>query len=251
MTPGRHGLATMDKTAALVSARILVAEDDIKQAELVRMYLEREGHAVTVVRDGRAALDQIRQKQPDLVVLDVMMPNVDGLDVCRILRAESDIPIVMVTARSTEDDMLLGLDLGADDYVVKPYSPRELMARIRTVLRRAGATTVAGGVPVHQVGELIIDVGRHEVCLAGKLVEVTPTEFKLLEVLASVPGRARSRQELLDAALGFDHYALERTVDVHIMNLRRKVEDDHRHPRYLLTVYGRGYKMAELDATSA
>jgi DNA-binding response OmpR family regulator len=248
MTVGRSS-ATIDKTSRLVGARILVAEDDPKQAELVRMYLEREGHAVTVARDGRTALEQIRQKHPDLVVLDVMMPNVDGLDVCRILRAESDIPIVMVTARSTEDDMLLGLDLGADDYVVKPYSPRELMARIRTVLRRSGTTGgAAAAVPVYQVGELAVDVGRHEVRLAGQLIEVTPTEFKLLEVLASAPGRARSRQELLDAALGFDHYALERTVDVHVMNLRRKIEDDHRHPRYLLTVYGRGYKMAELGS---
>lgn len=250
MSFARQDVDPMNKSSRPVGARILVAEDDVKQAELVRMYLEREGHAVTVARDGRTALDQVRQKRPDLLVLDVMMPNVDGLDVCRIVRAESDIPIVMVTARSTEDDMLLGLDLGADDYVVKPYSPRELMARIRTVLRRAGTTSASSAVPVYTVGELAVDVGRHEVRLAGELIEVTPTEFKLLEVLASAPGRARSRQELLDAALGFDHYALDRTVDVHIMNLRRKIEDDHRQPRYLLTVYGRGYKMAELDVAT-
>jgi DNA-binding response OmpR family regulator len=228
-------------------ARILVAEDDAKQAQLIRMYLEREGHAVSIAGDGRTALEQIRQKRPDLVVLDVMMPGVDGLDVCRIVRAESDVPIVMVTARSTEDDLLLGLDLGADDYVTKPYSPRELMARIRTVLRRGGSGpgTGLGATTVHQVGDLLVDTGRHEVRLRGRLVELTPTEFKLLALLAATPGRAYSRQELLDAALGFDHYALERTVDVHVMNLRRKVEDDHRAPRYLLTVYGVGYKMAE------
>jgi DNA-binding response OmpR family regulator len=225
-------------------ARILVAEDDAKQADLVRMYLEREGHAVSVVRDGRAALDQVRRKQPDLLVLDVMMPKVDGLDVCRVLRAESAVPIVMVTARSTEDDLLLGLDLGADDYVTKPYSPRELVARIRAVLRRAGSGTVADA-DVHRVGDLVVDVGRHEVRMADRLVDLTPTEFKLLELLAAAPGRARSRQELLDAALGFDHYALERTVDVHVMNLRRKIEPNHREPRYLLTVYGVGYKMTE------
>jgi DNA-binding response OmpR family regulator len=231
-------------------ARILVAEDDAKQAELVRMYLEREGHAVSVARDGRAALEQVRQKRPDLVVLDVMMPGVDGLDVCRVLRAESDVPIVMVTARSTEDDMLLGLDLGADDYVTKPYSPRELVARIRTVLRRARSSLVPDA-NVHRVGDLVVDGGRHEVRLGGRLVDVTPTEFKLLELLAASPGRARSRQELLDAALGFDHYALDRTIDVHVMNLRRKIEDDHRTPRYLLTVYGVGYKIAELPDAPA
>jgi DNA-binding response OmpR family regulator len=225
-------------------ARILIAEDDAKQAELVRMYLEREGHAVLVSGDGRTALEQVRQKRPDLVVLDVMMPGVDGLDVCRVLRAESGVPIVMLTARTTEDDVLLGLDLGADDYVTKPYSPRELMARIRAVLRR-GSSGVATDAAVHRVGALVVDVGRHEVRIAGRLVEVTPTEFKLLDLLAAAPGQARSRQELLDAALGFDHYALERTVDVHVMNLRRKIEDDHRSPRYLLTVYGVGYKLAE------
>jgi len=231
-------------------ARILVAEDDAKQAELVRMYLEREGHAVSLARDGRAALEQVRQKRPDLVVLDVMMPNVDGLDVCRILRAESDVPIVMVTARSTEDDLLLGLDLGADDYVTKPYSPRELMARIRTVLRR-GRPSYDASEGAYRVGDLEVDTGRHEVRMAGRLVEVTPTEFKLLELLATVPGRAHTRLELLDAALGFDHYALERTVDVHVMNLRRKLGDDPRTPRYLLTVYGVGYKMAEQPVSPA
>ena len=228
-----------------MGARILVVEDDLKQAELIRLYLEREGHAVAVVHDGRAALEHARQKGPDLVVLDVMLPKVDGLDVCRVLRHESVVPIVVLTARSTEDDLLLALDLGADDYITKPYSPRELVARVRTVLRRAAA----GGAPrdeVVEVGDLTVDRGRHEVRLPGARVDVTPTEFKLLALLAGSPGRAFSRQRLLDAALGFDHYALERTVDVHMMNLRRKLEDDPRSPRYLLTVFGVGYKMAEL-----
>jgi len=230
----------------VVGARILVVEDDAKQAELIRMYLEREGHALAVVHDGRAALEHARRKQPDLVVLDVMLPKVDGLDVCRILRHESSVPIVMLTARSTEDDLLLGLDLGADDYVTKPYSPRELVARVRTVLRRASGA--GNGRPEGSplvVGDLVVDPGRHEVRLRDVLLEVTPTEFKMLELLAGSPGQTFTRQRVLDAAFGFDHYALERTVDVHMMNLRKKVEDDPRVPRYLVTVFGVGYKMAE------
>ena len=229
-----------------MGARILVVEDDVKQAELIRIYLEREGHAVAVVHDGRSALEHARQKRPDLIVLDVMLPKVDGLDVCRVLRVDSTVPIVMLTARATEDDLLLGLDLGADDYLTKPYSPRELVARVRSLLRRVaagnGGASAAG---IHQVGDLVVDTLRHEVRLRGQSVEVTPTEFKLLELLGGSPGHVFSRQRLLDAAFGFDHYALERTVDVHMMNLRRKVEDDPRSPRYLLTVFGVGYKMAE------
>ena len=233
-----------------MGARILVVEDDLKQAELIRMYLERDGHALAVVHDGRAALEHARRTRPDLVVLDVMLPRVDGLDVCRVLRAESAVPIVMLTARSTEDDLLLGLDLGADDYVTKPYSPRELVARIRAVLRRtAPGDSRAGRGPAGdgelRIGGLVIDPGRHEVRLDDVPVTVTPTEFKLLELLARAPGVVFSRQRLLDAALGFDHYVLERTVDVHVMNLRRKIEVDPGAPRYLLTVFGVGYKMAE------
>lgn len=227
-----------------MGARILVAEDDIKQAELVRRYLEREGHTVAVVHDGRAAVDEARRRLPDLIVLDVMMPRVDGLDVCRILRSESAVPIVMLTARSTEDDLLLGLDLGADDYVTKPYSPRELMARVRAVLRRTDRP-LQGGPAHHAIGALVVDPLRHEVHLRGSRVDVTPAEFKILTCLAAAPGRAFTRQRLLEEAFGFEHYALGRTVDVHVMNLRRKIETDPAHPAYLLTVYGVGYKMAE------
>ena len=229
-----------------MGARILVAEDDHKQAELVRRYLEREGHATVVVHDGRAAIDEVRRRRPDLLVLDVMMPKVDGLDVCRVLRADKettgDIPIIMLTARSTEDDLLLGLDLGADDYLTKPYSPRELVARIRAVLRRGGAGQDSG---VYQVGELTIDTVRHEVELAGTPVETTPAEFKILAGLAASPGRAFTRQQLLERAFGFDHYVFDRTIDVHVMNLRKKIEAEPARPRYLLTVYGVGYKLAE------
>ncbi|GAA3735622.1 response regulator transcription factor [Plantactinospora mayteni] len=227
-----------------MSARILVAEDDPKQANLVRVYLEREGHSVLVVGDGRAALEQVRARRPDLVVLDVMMPVVDGLDVCRILRAESNLPILLLTARTTEDDVLLGLDIGADDYLTKPYSPRELAARVRALLRRSGVLS-AGNQAVLRVGDLEVDPGRFEVRIGGRLVTLTAKEFGILEVLAGEPGRAFTRAQIIDRAFGFDHYVLERTVDAHVMNLRRKIEVDPAEPRYVQTVFGRGYRLAE------
>ncbi len=223
-----------------MSGRILVAEDDPKQADLIRRYLEREGHAVAVVHDGRSAIDEARRRSPDLVVLDVMMPRVDGLDVCRILRYESDVPIVMLTARSTEDDMLLGLDLGADDYITKPYSPRELVARVRTILRRSGRDEAQQRLVI---GDVVVDTARHEVTRAGAPVECTPKEFAILAALAAHPGRAFTRLQLLEEAFGFDYDGLERTVDVHVANLRKKLEPDPADPSYLLTVYGVGYKL--------
>ncbi|GAA3079856.1 DNA-binding response OmpR family regulator [Kribbella aluminosa] len=234
-------------------ARILVAEDDLKQAELIRRYLEREGHLTVVVHDGREAIDEARRRSPDLLVLDVMMPKVDGLDVCRVLRADgpggSGVPIIMLTARSTEDDLLLGLDLGADDYLTKPYNPRELVARVRTVLRR---TRIRSEGEVYRIGELEVDPSRHEVRLAGKLIELTPAEFKILACLAASPGRAFSRQQLLEHAFGFDHYVFDRTVDVHVMNLRKKIELSPGAPTYLRTVYGVGYKLSDnQEATHA
>ncbi|MBE1488728.1 response regulator transcription factor [Plantactinospora soyae] len=233
-----------------MSARILVAEDDPKQANLVRVYLEREGHSVLVVGDGRAALEQCRSRRPDLVILDVMMPVVDGLDVCRILRAESTLPILLLTARTTEDDVLLGLDIGADDYLTKPYSPRELAARVRALLRRAGVLS-AGNQAVLRVGDLEVDPGRFEVRIDGRLITLTAKEFGILEVLAGEPGRAFTRAQIIDRAFGFDHYVLERTVDAHVMNLRRKIEIDPAEPRYVQTVFGRGYRLAESAADGA
>ncbi|MET7867426.1 response regulator transcription factor [Micromonospora taraxaci] len=225
-------------------AYVLVAEDDQKQAELARRYLEREGHEVTVVADGRAALEQIRRRPPALLVLDVMMPKVDGLDVCRILRRESDLPVLMLTARSTEDDLLLGLDLGADDYMTKPYSPRELVARARSLLRR-GQQTVRQADPVLRVGAVHVDPVRHEVHADGRLVDCTPGEFQLLQAMATQPARAFTRDQLLGYLHGFDRYITNRTVDVHVMNLRRKIEPNPRKPTRLLTVYGIGYKLVE------
>jgi DNA-binding response OmpR family regulator len=226
--------------------RILVAEDDPKQANLVRLYLEREGHSVLVVGDGRSALEQCRARRPDLVVLDVMMPVVDGLDVCRILRTESAVPILLLTARTTEEDVLLGLDIGADDYITKPYSPRELAARVRALLRRSGV--VAGeSRAVLTVGDLEVDTGRFEVRVAGRPVTLTAKEFGILEVLAGEPGRVFTRAQIIDRAFGFDQFVLERTVDAHVMNLRRKIEQDAAEPQYVQTVYGRGYRLADQD----
>lgn len=226
-------------------ADVLVAEDDRKQAELLRRYLERDGHTARVVHDGRAAVDEARRRPPDLLLLDVLMPKVDGLDVCRILRAESDLPILLLTARTAEDDLLLGLDLGADDYVTKPYSPRELMARVRTLLRRARRATATD--ETLRIGELTVDPVRHEVRRGGELIGCTPGEFSMLAVLAEQPGRVFTRAQLLERTRGFDRYITERTIDVHVMNLRRKLEVDPRRPAYLRTVFGVGYKLADVD----
>lgn len=224
--------------------KILVVEDDRKTADLLRMYLERDGHHVLLAANGRQAIDLARQRRPDLVVLDVMLPEVDGLDVCRILRAESQVAIVMLTARSTEADTLLGLDLGADDYVPKPFSPSVLAARVRTVLRRTQGAAVRPP-DVLRFGDLLIDAAGHEVRLRGELLRLTPKEFRLLETLARSAGRAFSRHELLELVFGFDYEGLDRTVDVHVMNLRRKIEADPARPALLLTVYGIGYKFQE------
>ncbi|MFD3513034.1 response regulator transcription factor [Streptomyces sp. NPDC058657] len=235
-------------------AHVIIAEDDEKQAELLRRYLEREGHHVTAVGDGLATLEAVRQGEPDLLVLDVMMPRADGLDVVRVLRAEQrEVPVLMLTARSTEDDLLLGLDLGADDYVTKPYSPRELMARVRTLLRRtrrpAGETPAADGVLT--VGGLVVDPVRHLVSVDGRAVECTPGEFRVLGALAAEPDRVFSRQQLLAELHGFDRYISDRTVDVHVMNLRKKIEPAPRRPTRLLTVFGVGYKLTDPAGAAA
>ncbi|HEX8344628.1 MAG TPA: response regulator transcription factor [Actinoplanes sp.] len=227
-----------------MTARILVADDDPKHAHLIRLYLERDGHSVLTVGDGRAALEQFRARRPDLLVLDIMMPRVDGLDVCRIVRAESPVPLMLVTARSTEDDVLLGLDVGADDYLTKPVSPRELAARVRALLRRTAGSSVAEPL-VLRVGDLVIDVGRFRVEVAGRAVPLTAKEFGILELLAGTPGRVFTRGEILNRTFGFDSEVTVRTIDAHMVNLRRKIESDPAEPRYLQTVYGRGYRLAE------
>jgi DNA-binding response OmpR family regulator len=226
-----------------VTARILIADDDPKHAQLIRLYLEREGHQVLTVGDGRAALDQARARRPDVVILDIMMPLVDGLDVCRILRSESDVAILLVTARSSENDMLLGLDIGADDYLSKPVSPRELTARVRVLLRRTRSSGQQSD--TLRVGVLEVDSGRFEVRVDGVPVNLTAKEFGIVELLAGEPGRVFTRGQIIDKTFGFEHDVSERTVDAHVVNLRRKIEADPAEPRYVQTVYGRGYRMAE------
>ncbi|MFC8427262.1 response regulator [Streptomyces sp. NPDC057253] len=227
-------------------AHVLVAEDDEMQAELIRRSLLAEGHTATVVHDGRAALDAARRIAPDLVVLDLMLPVIDGFGVCRVLRRDADVPVVMLTARSDEDDVLMGLELGADDYITKPYSPRELMARIRTVLRRSGrgADAERREDPVVRSGDLAVDPVRHEVRCDEAPVECTPAEFEILLAMVAEPERVFTRRQLLEVTRGTDRASTERAVDVHIMNLRRKIEADPRRPARLLTVFGVGYKLS-------
>lgn len=223
-----------------VCAYLLVAEDDRGQAEVLRRYLAADGHDAVVVHDGRAALEQVRRRTPDLLVLDVMMPGLDGLSVCRILRAESEVPILMLTARADESDLLTGLDGGADDYLTKPYSPRELTARARALLRRSGGRTQES---VLTVGGITVDVGRHLVHVDDRLVECTPGEFAILAVMAGQADRVFTRGQLLKHTRGVERDSVERSIDVHVLNLRRKIEPSPRRPARLVTVYGIGYKL--------
>ncbi len=222
---------------------ILVVDDEPKIVQLARDYLEHAGFAVLAAGDGTAALQTIRARKPDLVVLDLGLPGMDGLDVTREVRRTSRLPIVMLTARDDELDKVLGLELGADDYLTKPFSPRELVARVRAVLRR----TEHEGEPedVVRVGDLLLDTGRMRVEAAGQPVDLTATEFQLLATLARQAGRIFTRAQLLDALHGIAFESYERAIDTHIKNLRRKLEPDPRAPRYVLTVYGVGYRLAD------
>jgi DNA-binding response OmpR family regulator len=223
-------------------AQVLVADDDPRQAEVVRRYLVADGHEAFVVHDGRAALDEARRLRPDLLVLDIMMPGIDGLRVCRTLRAESDVLVLMLTARSTEEDLLLGLELGADDYLTKPFSPRELVARVRTLLRRSARSALVE-LP-RQIGRIAIDLARHVVTVDGGEVECTRGEFAILAAMSEQPDRVFTRAQLLHHTRGIDRSSTARTIDVHVMNLRRKIETDPQRPTHLVTVYGVGYKLA-------
>ena len=222
---------------------ILVVDDEPKIVRLAQDYLERGGFRVQAVGDGKSALVAARQSRPDLIVLDLNLPELDGLDVCRTLRRESDVPIIMLTARVEETDRLIGLELGADDYIVKPFSPRELVARVRVVLRRvqSGVIQPAG---LLRAGDLEIDLNGHRVTLAGEAVRLTPIEFSLLAILAQHPGQTFTRAQLLDR-LGMAADNFDRSVDAHIKNLRRKLEADTSDPRYILTVFGIGYQFTE------
>ncbi|MEU7586916.1 response regulator transcription factor [Micromonospora sp. NPDC049230] len=226
-------------------AMVLVADDDPRHAEGIRRYLVAAGHETIVVHDGRAALDAARRDRPDLLILDVMMPGMDGLQVCRTVRRESDVLVLMLTARSAESDLLLGLELGADDYLTKPFSPRELVARTRTLLRRASrgaAEPTDRG--VRQIGRISVDPVGHHVTVDGERIECTRGEFAILAAMSEYPDRVFTRAQLLHHTRGLDRSSTERTIDVHMLNLRRKIETDPRRPRQLLTVHGVGYKLA-------
>jgi DNA-binding response OmpR family regulator len=211
--------------------------------DLARDYLEHAGFAVITAADGRAGLSLARTRSPDLLILDLGMPELDGLDVIRAIRRDSNLPIVVLTARDDELDKLLGLELGADDYVTKPFSPRELVARVKAVLRRMEPPDVSS--ELIRAGEVSLDLPRMRVEVEGRLVELTPTEFELLATLARRPGRIFTRSQLLDAVRGVTIESYERAIDSHIKNLRRKIEPDPRSPRFILTVYGVGYRFAD------
>ncbi len=222
---------------------ILVVDDETKILQLARDYLHHAGFTVLTAEAGKIALATARSAKPNLIVLDLGLPDLDGLDVIRALRKESNVPIIVLTARGEETDKLIGLELGADDYLTKPFSPKELVARVRAVLRRAETTPVQE--ELIRLGELTLDVPRLRATLAQRPIELTPTEFELLAALARQPGRIFTRAQLLDAVHGVAFESYERAIDAHIKNIRRKLEPNPREPRYVLTVYGVGYKFAD------
>ena len=227
----------------MAGKRVLVVDDDEKTVELVKLYLNRDGYKVDTAYNGLDALELARKNHPDLIVLDLMLPGMDGLEVCRTLRQESDVPIIMLTARSTDQDKLTGLETGADDYVTKPFSPRELAARVRVVLRRMPGER---GPDVITHGKLTMDFLKHETSIEKEIIPLTEIEFKLLGALIREPGRVFSRAEIIDKALGYGFEGFDRTIDVHILNIRRKMEEDPSKPRYIKTVYGAGYRLSEV-----
>jgi DNA-binding response OmpR family regulator len=224
---------------------VLVVDDEPKIVDVVREYLEHAGFAVRTAGDGPAALERARALAPDLVVLDLGLPGLDGLDVARQLRRSSRVPMIILTARGDEVDRIIGLELGADDYLVKPFSPRELVARVRAVLRRVDERDTVGDDEPIVRGDVVVDPARRRVTVAGRPVELTPTEFDLLAHLARQPGRVFTRAQLLTAIHGVAVESYERAVDAHVKNLRRKLEPDPRHPRYVLTAHGIGYRFTD------
>ena len=222
---------------------VLIVEDELKITRLVRDYLEQAGFAVLEAADGQAALSVARAERPDMIVLDLTLPGMDGLDVTRLLRQTSAVPIIMLTARIEETDRIVGLELGADDYITKPFSPKELVARIRAVLRRADATL--GGGEMVRAGPVEIDIPKRRVTVDGEDTELTATEFDVLLTLARQPGRIYTRAQLLDQVHGVSFESYERSIDAHVKNIRRKIETDPRRPELVLTVYGVGYKFAD------
>ena len=229
-----------------MTKRILVVDDDKEIVRLVRAYLEQAGFQVLTAYDGETALHTIRRDRPDLVVLDLMLPDRDGWDITRIIRSDSALantPVIMLTARVEDTDKIIGLELGADDYITKPFNPREVVARVRSVLRRSGSSGTLSQPRVLQLADLLMDLDRHEMMVDGQPVELTPTEFDLLRTLMENPGYAFTRMELIEQGLGYEYEGLERTLDSHIKNLRKKIEPDPSQPTYIQTVYGVGYRL--------
>lgn len=227
----------------VTNRKILIVEDDKKIAATIKLYLERDGYEVFAAYDGREALKEARQKMPALIVLDLMLPQISGLELCRILRNESDAYVIMLTAKTTEQDKLHGLATGADDYVTKPFSPRELVARVRAVLRRQ-RTEPAPKLPEIRVKDLVINFERREVFVREQPIKLTRAEFNLLKTFIYAPERVFTRTELVELAFGYDYEGLERTIDTHIMNLRKKIEPDRRQRPLIKTVFGVGYKFS-------
>lgn len=233
--------------------KVLIVDDEPSIVELVRFTLEKEGFRTEAATDGHQALEAVERSRPDLVLLDLMLPGIDGLDVCRQLRQKARIPIIMLTAKATEVDKVVGLELGADDYITKPFSPRELVARVRAVLRRSQAQAevpaAEGPQPAAgqelRAGDIRMDVARHQVWVGERLVELTPKEYELLRTFMANKGIVLTRELLLDRVWGYDFAGDTRTVDVHVVRLRQKLEDDPAHPRYIETVRGVGYRMRD------
>lgn len=227
----------------MLQRSVLIVDDDIKLVELLQVYFQKDGFIVYTAYDGLSALKIARDKQPDILVLDVMLPGMDGWDICRTLRRDSEVPILMLTARDEESDRLVGLELGADDYVTKPFSPKEVVARAKAILRRTKRATVKS--ESIRMGDVVIDLEQYQVTKGGQAIELTPTEFKILELLAANPGRVFSRLQIVEQIQGYSFEGYERTVDAHVKNLRRKIEDNPKEPVYVQTVYGVGYRMAD------
>jgi two-component system alkaline phosphatase synthesis response regulator PhoP len=230
-----------------MNAQILVVDDDREIARLLRGYLEQDGFAVRVAYDGESALHMLRQEQPDLLLLDLMLPGRDGWELTRLIRGDATLaalPIIMLTARVEDTDKVLGLELGADDYVTKPFNPREVLARVRAMLRRQQRFQQGAPAAALQIGALRLDAARHMVTCDGAPLELTQTEFQLLHMLMQNPGYVFTRSELIERALGYNYDSIERTLDSHIKNLRRKIGDDPKDPHYIHTVYGVGYRLA-------
>ena len=237
------GDVAVDRTAH-PQAKILVVEDDENLRRLVAAYLEKEGYAISEAADGPAALAAVEREDPDLVVLDLMLPGTDGLEVARRIRARRTTPVLMLTARATEDDMLQGFEAGADDYLAKPFSPKLLVARVRAILRRSGNAAPEEPEGPVEHGDVSIDLRTREVAIGGRVVELTSTEFDLLRVLAEHPGWVFGREELLEAVWGYTYLGDSRLVDVHVANLRKKIEEDPANPQIVRTVRGVGYKFS-------